>query len=270
MTKTNFEARQWAFSYLNQADTDLLLMGLNDWTYSQLILHLRDECQNWPVFETYVKRAVNNEPIQYILKQAHFYGRAFYVDQRVLIPRIETEELIEWILADNKQANKKVLDIGTGSGAIAITLKCEQPSWQVTASDISKDAIVVAKQNSTNLQANIDFIESDVFNHIDDQYDLIISNPPYITDTETAVMDQTVLKHEPHLALFAPNQGLAIYQQIALNLKDHLLKDGTAYFEIGYQQGPKIIEIFKKALPDAIVTLKKDMAGNDRMVKVGL
>ncbi|MBM7543659.1 peptide chain release factor N(5)-glutamine methyltransferase [Periweissella beninensis] len=270
MTKTNFEVRQWAFSYLNQADVDLLLMGLNDWTYSQLILHLRDECQNWPIFEAYVRRARNDEPIQYILKQAHFYDRFFYVDQRVLIPRMETEELIEWVLADNQQSHQKVLDLGTGSGAIAITLKCEQPSWQVTASDISKDAIAVAKQNSTSLKANVDFIVSDVFNNIDDKYDLIISNPPYIADTEITVMDQTVLKYEPHLALFAPNHGLAIYQQIALNLKDHLLTNGTAYFEIGYQQGPQIIAIFKKALPDATVSLQKDMAGNDRMIKVGV
>lgn len=268
MPNNYFEARQWAFSYLEEADVNLILMTQNNWSYSQLILHLRDEILNFTVFKAIVLRVHAGEPVQYVLSQAQFFGRDFYVDNRVLIPRLETEEIIELILQEQPTTQLNVLDLGTGSGAIAITVSLERKNWHIDASDISNDALTVAKLNATRLNSKVNFILSDVFNSINQQYDIIISNPPYIAINETGMMDQNVLDYEPHLALFADNDGLAIYQKIANNLAQHLKPDGTAYFEIGLHQGQMVTQIMQTQLETAKIDIIKDLSGHDRIIRV--
>lgn len=268
MPNNYFEARQWAFSYLTEADVNLILMTQHHWSYSQLILHLRDKIEDFADFKAAVLRVHAGEPVQYVLGTAQFFGRDFMVDERVLIPRLETEELIELILNDNPITPQKVLDIGTGSGAIAVTLKSERPEWQVTASDISSDALAVAKQNATTNNVDLAFVISDVFANITGTYDIIVSNPPYIATSETAIMDQNVLDYEPHLALFAENDGLAIYQAIAQSLEQYLVPNGWAYFEIGLHQGPAVAAMMQASLPQAQVDIIKDLSSHDRMIRV--
>ena len=183
------------------------------------------------------KRLHQNEPPQYIVGWAEFRDLKLKVDERVLIPRPETEELVEMILAENEKDSLKILDIGTGSGAIAISLAQARENWSVKASDISKEALTLAAENAEINQANLEFIQSDVLDKITDSFDIIVSNPPYIAFDETYEMDNSVIKYEPDLALFAENQGLAIYQKIADQAVNHLTDNGKIYLEIGYKQG---------------------------------
>ena len=155
------------------------------------------------------------------------------VDERVLIPRPETEELVELILAENPDTNLSVLDIGTGSGAIALALSKNRPAWSVTAADISQDALDLASENSKNQKFNILFKKSDCFAEISEKYDIIVSNPPYISRQDESEVGLNVLHSEPHLALFADEDGLAIYSRIAEDAKDYLKDGGKIYLEIG-------------------------------------
>ncbi len=180
-----------------------------------------------------------HKPAQYIIGHADFFGMQLKVDERVLIPRPETEELVELILAENPDTNLSVLDIGTGSGAIALALSKNRPAWSVTAADISQDALDLASENSKNQKFNILFKKSDC-----------------------------VLHSEPHLALFADEDGLAIYRRIAEDAKDYLKEGGKIYLEIGYKQGQSVPELFRKHLPEKRVRTLKDQFGQDRMVVV--
>ncbi|RRG18546.1 peptide chain release factor N(5)-glutamine methyltransferase [Weissella viridescens] len=253
-----------------QAQIDYLLTGMLDWNYNQLANNantiLEDELRLR--FMVAVDAIKGGQPVQYALGHAAFYGREFQVDRRVLIPRQETEELVDWVLRDQpKNSARTVLDIGTGSGAIAVTIAAERPTWEVTASDISSEALEVAQANAKQYAPQVGFLQSDLFENIEGQYDVIISNPPYIAEDERAVMDESVLNFEPEQALFAEDQGLAIYEAIAPELLAHLKPNGEAYFEIGYQQGPALVDLFSQ-LPVTQVTLQQDMSGHDRMLKV--
>jgi len=251
------------------AQLEYLLTGMLDWNYGQLSNNmntiLEDDLRLR--FMVAVRAIKGGQPVQYALGHAAFYGREFNVDSRVLIPRQETEELVEWILNTHTTEGLSVLDIGTGSSAIATTLVVERPNWQVTASDISNDALVVAKSNATKFGADVNFVVSDLFADIDGQYDIIVSNPPYIATSEEAQMDASVLGFEPHLALFADDEGLALYKKMAADLLSYLKPNGEAFFEIGYQQGPTLVALFE-SLPNVRVTLKQDMSGHDRMIRV--
>lgn len=251
------------------AQLDYLLTGMMDWSYSQLASNLNTviEDEKRIRFEVAVRAIQGGVPVQYALGHAAFYGREFNVDRRVLIPRPETEELVEWLLRDQPQTSQTVLDIGTGSGAIALTLALERPQWHVTASDISHDALTVAQENGQKFGVSVTYVESDLFANIQEQYDVIVSNPPYIADSERDVMDDSVLVFEPAVALFADDAGLALYKAIAQDLLDHLKPKGVAYFEIGYLQGPALLGVFGE-LPNVTVELRQDMAGHDRMIKV--
>ena len=209
-----------------------------------------------------------HKPAQYIIGQADFYGMQLKVDDRVLIPRPETEELVELILAENPETNLSVLDIGTGSGAIALALAKNRPDWSVTAADISQDALDVASENAKNQKFNIFFKKSDCFAEISEKYDIIVSNPPYISREDESEVDLNVLHSEPHLALFADEDGLAIYRRIAEDAKDYLKDGGKIYLEIGYKQGQSVPELFRKHLPEKRVRTLKDQFGQDRMVVV--
>lgn len=173
-------------------------------------------------------------PIQYAIGQWDFYGRTFLVDKRALIPRPETELLVETILNDGIK-NKKILDIGTGSGAIAISLSLEDHSSEVWASDISKEALELACQNAKKLGANVEFIQSDLFENVVEKYDLVVSNPPYISEKDYLNLDEKLF-FEPKMALLGGDMGYEIYEKIIDDLDRFLKPAGKVYFEIGYDQ----------------------------------
>ena len=219
------------------------------------------------VEEIYTKLA-NHIPAQYIIGHADFFGMQLKVDERVLIPRPETEELVELILAENLKDNLKVLDIGTGSGAIALALAKNRLDWSVTASDISEDALELATENANAQNLNLSFIKSDCFSEISSKYDIIVSNPPYISREDQEEVGLNVLHSEPHLALFADEDGLAIYRRIAEDSKDYLNDGGKIYLEIGYKQGQSVPALFKENFPEKQVRTLKDQFGQDRMVVI--
>ena len=218
--------------------------------------------------ESIYKQLVAHVPAQYIIGHAEFYGIELKVDERVLIPRPETEELVELILTENAKPNQSVLDIGTGSGAIALALAKNRPDWLVTASDISPDALNLASENASLQDLKISFKKSDCFEEIAENYDIIVSNPPYISRADEAEVGLNVLHSEPHLALFAEEDGLAIYRKIAEDAKNHLREGGKIYLEIGYKQGHSVPALFRKYLPEKRVRTLKDRFGQDRMVVV--
>ena len=218
--------------------------------------------------EEIYQQLVTHKPAQYIIGHADFYGMQLKVDERVLIPRPETEELVEIILDENHEENLSVLDIGTGSGAIALALSKNRPDWSVTAADISQEALELASENAKNQNLQIFLKKSDCFTEISEKYDIIVSNPPYISREDESEVGLNVLYSEPHLALFADEDGLAIYRRIAEDAKDYLKDGGKIYLEIGYKQGQSVPELFRKYLPEKRVRTLKDQFGQDRMVVV--
>lgn len=181
------------------------------------------------------KRLLQDEPIQYIVGDAYFYGMDFVVNRDVLIPRPETEELVDMIVSQNGQSDLDVLDIATGSGCIAIALARNLPFSKVTALDISEKALEVARLNAQRLKAKIDFIHADILTYAfpDDSFDIIVSNPPYVDDKEKATMDANVLRYEPASALFVPDDNpLVFYRRIAAMAHDALRPGGRLYLEI--------------------------------------
>jgi len=278
------EGRKWAIAELTsvgmpkedaQDNVDFLLSGALNINYAYLRANITrtmpsDLAAIWP---KWLAKLMNNEPVQYILGHAPFYGREFMVDSRVLIPRPETEQLVEWILKDAGSKNGKpvsVLDIGTGTGAIIETLMLENPRVRGFAADISSGALAVAEMNAQRFGLNyLHLVQSDVYSAVEGlEFDIIVSNPPYIATTDEDEMADNVLEYEPHTALFADHDGLAIYEKIAADLALYLSDNGRAYFEIGYKQGQQVVAMMQHALPQAEVTLKKDFSGLDRMVRV--
>ena len=218
--------------------------------------------------EEIYKKLANHIPAQYIIGHAEFFGMQLKVDERVLIPRPETEELVELILDENPKENLKVLDIGTGSGAIALALAKNRPDWTITAADISQDALDLAMENANNQGLTLFFIKSNCFSEISSKYDIIVSNPPYISREDQEEVGLNVLHSEPHLALFADENGLAIYRRIAQESKDYLNDGGKIYLEIGYKQGQSVPALFKENFPEKRVRTLKDQFGQDRMVVI--
>lgn len=250
-----------------------LLTEAHGWTFTQLVLHYREAMSavEAQAFQQQLDRVAAGEPAQYVLGRANFYGRDFRVTSATLIPRQETEELVSWILTATASAPLRVLDVGTGSGAIAVTLKAERPDWAVTASDLSAAAVAVARTNAQRLAAPITLVTGDLFAPVAGQrFDVIVSNPPYIDRAEMAVMDASVKHYEPEQALYAANHGLAFYQRFASELATYLLPGGQFFAEIGYRQGAAVKAIFETALPTATVTIRTDINGHDRMVRVQL
>ena len=204
-----------------------------------------------------INRLKNGEPVQYIIGDVDFYGNIIKVDKRVLIPRRETEELVEKTLKRINKDEIDILDIGTGSGCIAITLKKKLSNSRVDAIDISKDALDLATENAKLNNVDINFIQNDMLKGITKKYDVIISNPPYIPYNEE-VMD-IVKNNEPNIALYADNDGLFYYEEILKNCKNNLKDDFLMAFEIGYNQGDKLIELVHKYLENVDVRIEKDM-----------
>ena len=241
---------------------------LKGWTLLDFILHQNQAIteKDQMLLEQIMAQLTAHRSPQYITGKAYFRDLELSVDERVLIPRTETEELVDLVLKENSRADLRVLDIGTGSGAIAISLKAARPNWQVTASDISADALQLAKENVLKNQVELTLIQSDVFSQITERFDMIISNPPYIAYDDEDEVGINVLASEPHLALFADENGFAIYRQIIENASEHLTEIGKLYFEIGYKQGEGLRALLSKHFPAKRVRVIKDMFGKDRMV----
>lgn len=228
-------------------------------------LSQENEEKYFSLIEKHIKEDV---PLSHLVGFEYFYDRKFKVTKDVLSPRMETEELIYRVVEyvkSTKKNNLKILDLCTGSGIIAITLKKElsQFSIDVVASDISEEAIKVAKENAQSHDATIKFIQSDIFNNIADKFDIIVSNPPYIDRKDEVTMQDNVLKYDPHLALFAEEEGMYFYRKIIEQANDYLNENGVIFFEIGYDQKDKIIKLAD--LNGYSAEVYKDINGRDRM-----
>lgn len=217
--------------------------------------------------EVAIKRLESGEPVQYIVGDVDFYGYNFFVNKNVLIPRFETEELvnrtIKYIDKYLDRNNLDIIDLGTGSGCIAITLNKEL-NCNVDAVDISLEALDVAKKNNDINNATVNFMNGNMLEGISKNYDVIISNPPYISYDEE--IEDIVKNNEPHLALYAENDGLYFYDKIISEAVNCVKRQSLIAFEIGYQQGNQIIEITKKYFPQAEAWVEKDLQGKDRFV----
>ncbi|UNY98240.1 peptide chain release factor N(5)-glutamine methyltransferase [Zhouia spongiae] len=225
--------------------------------------------------ETVVFKALSElkleKPIQYIVGEAYFYGLSFKVNSNTLIPRPETEELVDWIVKDKRAENRpvKILDIGTGSGCIAIALAKNIPCSKVAAMDVSAEALKMAKDNARQHNVDIDFIEADVLEleDLSGCYDVIVSNPPYVRDLEKKEMHDNVLRYEPHSALFVSDaEPLLFYKKIAVLAREHLCVNGALYFEINQYLPDETIKMLENTGFEHN-RLKKDFRGNYRMVK---
>ena len=214
------------------------------------------------------KHIEKNVPLSHLAGFEYFYDRKFKVTKDVLSPRMETEELIYKVIEYIKSINKnniKILDLCTGSGIIGITLRkeLEFKSLEVVASDISEEALKVAKENAIMNEAEVKFIQSDIFENINEKFDIIVSNPPYIAYNDKITMEDNVLNYDPHLALFAEEDGMYFYREIVENAKEYLEEDGLVFFEIGYDQREKILKLANENGFNAEVY--KDINGRDRM-----
>ena len=226
------------------------------------------------------QKLIQGIPLQYILGETEFYDLIVKVNQSVLIPRPETEELVDWALITSRIINGeteilKLLDIGTGSGCIAISIKKYIPLADITAIDISEAALNIARQNADLNQIEINFIQDDIFKPtnlelINSKYDLILSNPPYVTEAEKDQMLDNVLNHEPHIALFVPdNDPLVFYRAIADFALNHLKINGFLFFELNEKFGKETINLLKeKGFKE--IELRQDMGGKDRMIRAVL
>lgn len=216
-----------------------------------------------------IARLKNREPIQYIFGEADFWGLTFRVNRAVLIPRPETEELVQWIIEDCSDEPLKALDIGTGSGCIAVTLAKKMPSARIHAWDISEEALEVARENAARNNAAVIFSRKDVLNEQpqEETFDLIVSNPPYIAQSEKKEMDTNVLNFEPHLALFVPDENpLIFYEKIARLASGSMKKNGKLFFEINRQKANRVASILRKN-GFRNIEIRKDISGNERMIK---
>lgn len=238
--------------------------------------------QTLNLLQSATKQLEQEVPLQYIIGKTEFYGLPFVVNKHVLIPRPETEELVAWVVSESsrfktfntstKQTTEtkqlKILDIGTGSGCIPVSLKKQLPFAEISAIDISNDALTVAKKNAVLNNVDIHFILQDILKTValDQHYDIIISNPPYVRELEKKELKNNVLKNEPHVALFVENDNpLIFYAKIAELAKKYLNKNGLLFFEINQYLGTETINLVnKKGLKN--IQLKKDMFGNDRII----
>lgn len=226
--------------------------------------------KEWKEVKDILARLKQREPLQYILQEAPFCGLSFHVEKGVLIPRPETEELVEWIVSDCQKAGKvRILDIGTGSGCIPVTLAERLPEAEVASCDISAEALRVAAANVKRYGDKVTLFQADILQDElpDCQVDVLVSNPPYITDSERKDMEANVLDWEPELALFVPDTDpLRFYRRIAQKGLDWLTEGGALYFEINRAYGAETVRMLEEC-GYRDIALRKDLSGNDRMIK---
>lgn len=236
-----------------------------------IITHGEEEIDSLKVEEIYnkIKKLEEHIPIQYITNKQEFMKLKFFVNENVLIPRSDTEILVEEIIENYKNKEVKILDLCTGSGCIAISLKKYIENSKIYAVDISKDALKVANQNAINNGVDIKFIESDIFKNINEEkFDIIVSNPPYIKTEVINKLDKEV-KKEPFIALDGGKDGLYFYKKIIEEGYKFLNENGKIFFEIGYDQKDEIINIIKNDTRYEVVKTKKDLGNNDRVIVIG-
>ena len=216
-----------------------------------------------------VGKLKNFTPIQYILGETEFFGLTFHVNDSVLIPRPETEELVQWILETIKNEKIRILDIGTGSGCIAISLAKNLPFAEVHAWDISEEALEIARKNSEINGVTVSFSQKDILQlqNVDEVFDIIVSNPPYVTESEKNDMEENVLNFEPHVALFVPDDNsLIFYEKISDLALKNLNKGGKLFFEMNREKGEGVVRLLeKKGFKN--IERRKDISGNERMIK---
>ena len=253
----------------------MLIEAVTGWNRMQQIVNVNTAFtkEQQVQIEDYAEQLLSGKPIQYILGKAWFMGNELMVNEHVLIPRPETEELVEWIISYASIMNKplSIIDIGTGSGCIPIALKLALPLCKLTGLDISKDALGVAQINAKNLNASIEWMEEDILNTaaLDTSYDIIVSNPPYIPLREKKDMQDQVLNFEPSIALFVSNEDpLIYYKAIAKMAKQNLSTNGQLFFEIHYDQGKAILALLDELNFHA--ELRQDSYGKNRMIRASL
>jgi release factor glutamine methyltransferase len=238
-----------------------------------LVLHPNFEIDAMQLlqWETVLSQLKTHKPIQYILGETEFFGLPFYVNENTLIPRPETEELVEWIIKESKVESRKskvkILDIGTGSGCIAISLAKNLPNAQVYAIDVSEKALATAKKNAERNNVDVTFWNKNILEveNLDEDFDIIVSNPPYVRNLEKAEINKNVLEYEPHLALFVEDEdALIFYRKITALATKNLFENGQLYFEINQYLGAGMISLLQK-YNFKNIELRKDIYGNDRM-----
>ncbi len=227
-----------------------------------------EEVKDLDLWQDQLDRLYKGEPLQHITGIGHFYGLTLKVNRSVLIPRPETEELVALVLEEQESSPLDILDVGTGSGCIALALKQKRKNWQVSAVDISKEALAVARENATQLGLNVDFMLDDIcYSQLDSRFDVIVSNPPYIPAKEESTLEEHVAAFEPHEALFSPDDDpLKYYKCIHSFAAKYLNKPGgTLYFETHFEYAQQVADIFASEAKTRIV---KDMFGKQRFVAV--
>ncbi len=252
----------------------LIFHALKGWNLTDMVIHADNEVSSYILdkIENIKNRLLKNEPIQYILGEASFYGMKLMVNRQTLIPRPETEELVDLIIQENDRSDLKVLDIGTGSGAIAIALSRNLRFPEIIAIDISEGALEVARLNATRMKAGIEFIHADIFNWNPpvEKFDIIVSNPPYIDNSEKSSMERNVLDYEPHSALFVPDDNpLIFYSRIAEVGVKALKEGGRLYFEINPNHSEELAKMLKSEGYQDIITFK-DSYDRTRFIKAAL
>ncbi|WP_309137656.1 peptide chain release factor N(5)-glutamine methyltransferase [Rossellomorea sp. SC111] len=281
---TVFEALKWASSFLVESGRDenvgeIYLRHLMDMSRSQLLAEQRRSVppEKWDEFQEGIRRHVGGVPIQHIIGTEEFYGREFVVNEHVLIPRPETEELIYYGLQKMKDlfgdvdTSLQAVDVGTGSGAIAVTLKLESERLplEMMAVDISPEALAVARENSKRLDADVRFFEGDLLKPlIEDgvKLDILLSNPPYIPLTDRETLSDVVIDHEPELALFGGEDGYDLYKRFMEELPLVMKEKFLIGFEVGVGQGETVADLLRATFPDAETEVVHDINGKDRMV----
>lgn len=232
-----------------------------------IYLHFDEEIKDEKNLNKLLSKYKKGYPLQYLLKSVNFLGLDYYIDERVLIPRFETEFVVQKVIEEIKTSFKeklKILDIGTGSGVIALSLKKRFPDFTISALDISEEALEVASLNKKRLGLDINLFKSDIYSNVHDKYHVIISNPPYLDINDG--IEEKVDKYEPHLALYAENKGLYYYEKMLKDASLYLEEKFLVAFEIGYNQENRLKELSEKYLPNALFTCYKDLNKKSRLV----
>ena len=250
---------------LDRTEAFLILEHVLNMSKNEILIHLDNKVNDdeEKLINNIVERRLAKEPLQYVIHAQYFFGNKFYVNENVLIPRADTEILVEEVLRLANNSNK-ILDLCTGSGCIAISLKKANNNLEVIASDISKKALTVAMLNAQLNRAKVNFLQSDLFENINEKFDIIVSNPPYIRTSDICKLQDEV-KFEPHIALDGGNEGLDYYIEIIEKAKKYLLENGLIALEIGYNQANEVSEILKENGYKNIRVIK-DYGNNDRVV----
>lgn len=276
-----YEALRWASSFLTKHEleqpiAEILLMHYLTIDRTKLLQMLQEELPSEveQAFRTALMKVAQGIPVQHITNVEYFYGRQFSVNENVLIPRPETEELVQGLLQRiqmffQQKSSLTVVDIGTGSGAIAITLALENPQLAVTSIDISRAALEVAKKNANHLEANIRFLEGDLLQPLIEEktkVDVVVSNPPYISEDDFQLLPKNVREYEPTQALIGGKTGYELYEKLIAQIPYVLQKQGIIAFEVGAGQSNYVEALIKSQFPTAQTEIVDDINGKDRMV----